>query len=191
MKRYIDLFKQQLTQNKSLHYLHKVKKIGIILLFILGGITLLEGLGYLYLTRQLTEQAVAKKRYNTFIIQNQVFDSKINYFVFKYGLLKQYLSQDANVSYYYGLLNTFLSEINSGAAISSFTLNNEQFVQFSLSFDTYEKAVDFMALIESEKLPDYFESMTLKEFAINSQVTDIYILEFEGTFKKVTDATQT
>lgn len=191
MKRYIDLFTQQTTQNEYVLYLGKAKKVGIILFFVLFGITILEAGVYFFLIRQIAEKESVTKRYNSFIIQNQVFDSKINYFAFKYGLLKQYLLQDADVTFYYGLLRTFLSETNSSAKIADFSLNNEQFVQFSLSFTTYDQAVDFMSQIESEKLPDYFDSLKLKEFTISSKETDAYILQFEGTFKKVTNAAKT
>ncbi|CAN5206638.1 hypothetical protein BH09PAT2_BH09PAT2_09480 [soil metagenome] len=191
MKRYIDLFKQQGAQNKSLSLLHKVKKIGLIALFILVSIAILEGGAFWYLSTQARKQESVKKRFNAFIIQNQVFDSKINYFVFKYDLLKQYLSKDANVSYYYGLLDAFLSEIDSTAQISLFSLKNDQSVKFSLRFDTYEQAIEFMSRIETEKMSDYFETLTLKDFTISNKDMDGYILEFEGTFKKVTNATQT
>ena len=189
MKRYIDLFAQQINQNKYLIYLNKAKKTGLILLVIVLVILICEGGLWVYVSQQTKSKQDIKKKYNTFIIQNQVFDSKINYFAFKFALLKQNLNSDANVAYYYGLLNTFLSSINTGATISEFTLDNEQGVIFSLNFSTYEQAVAFMSRLESEKLPDYFASLKLKEFTISNQENSGYVLEFQGTFKKVTNAT--
>lgn len=191
MKRYIDLFTQQVKQNKTLIFLKQAKKNGFILLGCLLGIGLLETAAYLYLTREINAKTDIKKKYNSFIIQNQVFDSKINYFAFKYSLLKQYLSTDAKVSYYFGLLNTFLSGINSEGTITAFSIDNMQAVKFSLSFATYQQAIDFMSRLEDEKLPDYFQSLKLKEFSISDQITESYVLEFEGTFKKVSDAAPT
>ena len=189
MKRYIDLFTQQIKQNKYVLYLNKAKRLGTYLLYGLAALIVLEIAAYFYIMQQISAKDAIKKKYNTFIIQNQVFDSKINYFAFKYGLLKQNLATDANISYYYGLLDTFISEIRIDTTISEFSLNNEQVVQFSLSFNNYENAVAFMSRLESEKLPDYFNTLKLREFSIGAQTTDQYILEFEGTFKKVTDAT--
>lgn len=189
MKRYIDLFTQQVKQNKYLIFLNKAKKIGLISLISLFTIFLLEAAGYFFLMRQISTKEQVKKKYNTFIVQNNVFDSKINYFAFKYALLRQNLSGDANVSYYYGLLRTFLSTINSEATIVSFSLDNEQLVKFNLSFSTYDQALSFMSQLEKEKLPDYFQSLKLKEFSVTNQEIDNYVLEFEGTIKKVKDAT--
>ncbi|MBP7967487.1 hypothetical protein KAZ66_04405 [Candidatus Woesebacteria bacterium] len=188
MKRYIDLFAQQINQNKYLIYLNKAKKTGLILLFTFLVILICEAGLWVYFAQQTKSKQDVKKKYNTFIIQNQVFDSKINYFAFKFGLLKQHLNTDANVSYYYGLLSTFLTSINTGAIVSEFSLTNEQSVIFSLNFSTYEQAVAFMSRLESEKLPDYFSSLKLKEFTISNQENSGYVLEFQGTFKKVTNA---
>lgn len=191
MKRYIDLFKQQEKQNKYIVKLQKAKKTGIILLIVLFVATLIEGGLYLYISKEINDDRVALKRYNTFIIQNKVFDSKIHYFAYKYGLLKQYILKDANVTYYYGLLDTFLGETNSQAYISDFSLNNERFVQYSLTFPTYENAIDFMASVESERMADFFDELQLIEFTLDNRSTDSYILKFEGTFKKITDAANT
>ena len=189
MKRYIDLFKQQETQNKTVINLNRTKKIGYILIMVLVALVLIEAGVYIYFSRTLAQKRSELQRYNGFIVQNQVFDSKIHYFGFKYGLLKQYLAQDANVSYYYGLLDAFLRDINSPATVAEFTLNNERIVQFGLSFNSYQEAVGFMSSVESKKMANYFDELQMKEFTLENKKTDTYVLEFEGVFKKVKDAT--
>ncbi len=190
MKRYIDLFKQQNTQNTTVQLLNKVKKAGIIMLGLFVVALLIEGVIYAFFMFQISKKEAVIKRYNTFIIQNQVLDSKINYFAFKYGILKQSLTQDADIPYYTGLLNTFIYEADFPVTISALSIDNQQLVKFTLDFNTYADAVDFMSHIESHKLPDYFESLKLKEFTITGESQEQYTLEFEGIFKKVTYAVQ-
>ncbi len=145
MKRYIDLFRQQANQNEYLSYIVKAKKIGIIIFIVLLVVTVIEFGVFLYISRAIAAKEDATKRYNSFIIQNQVFDSKLNYFTYKYSLLKQYLADDANVDHYYGLLRAFLSEISSPAIVLKFSLTNEQIVTFNLGFTKYEDAFSFMS----------------------------------------------
>ncbi len=133
----------------------------------------------------------------TLIQQNQGFDRKLSYFIFKYGLLTEYLKEDAKGYAYHTILTNALTTNVPAAILSSFQIDKTGATSFSVQLATYDDAILFIKYAESPEFLKLFEFVKISPFTVNGSETivgedgeaevikDDLVIQFQGKFKEL------
>jgi hypothetical protein len=203
MKRNINLFSQDEIKQK-LTKIMEVMMTWNIILFIIFIIVLLGVSGFLiYQTGINTTNERSLDNLKVFIQQNQGFDRKLSYFIYKADLLKQYLKDDSKGFTYHERLNSILSTNAPNGLLSGFQIDNKRDVSFSVKFSSYEDTIQFIKFVESPDFLKEFEYVKINPLTVNGKtpssitgtpnpdepeptpVADELSVDFQGKFKEI------
>ena len=182
MKRRINLFSQRIDNQKAKRYLRTSQRVTYgVLLF--GVIALMALFGtYIYLSNNLAELNTKKNTYNRYILTNQSFNKDIQRFVQKFSLLKTYIKTDANGYSYYRDLIAILEPAGIADNIDTFSIDNNQNLDYSIKVSTYEEGIQVLEFFEQPDVLEHFNSLTLESFNITQNEVE-YTMTFNGVMK--------
>ncbi len=185
MKKRINLFTQNISNKRVVYWVQKIGRLyGTILGIVIVAILLSSG-AYLYFSNKVTSETKTRDNLNQFLATNVDFDKKIKIFIYKYALLKQYLTEDAGSYQYYTFLTKLLESSGIDIKINKFEIDNAQLASFTLEVKTYEDALTFLKIIEGPEYLLYFEYLKLKEFTIIDASTEVIPEIVEPTIEPI------
>lgn len=103
----------------------------------------------------------------------------------KYQYLKEFLKDDARFLPYYNLLNSALSSSTPSANLTSFKINKDREVDFTVLFLDFDQLLNFFKFVEQEEFLSRFEKISLRGFNADfdkSAKKDRFELSFSGRF---------
>lgn len=120
-------------------------------------------------------------------------EAKLVFVARKVNAYDKFILDDARFLPYYNLLNSALettsevsAEASPSASLSSFTIDKERIVSFTLLFSSVSEMVDSFRYIESESFLQNFEQLSLSGLTLGSGQTE-NSLSFLGKFKPIAD----
>ena len=157
MKRRINLLSITFTKRKLSEVIGDVRSKALIALIVFVVVGIAEAIGYYYLNDQLTKDKNSRTTLEKYLQSNQTIDRGIKYFIYKYGLLQQYLEEDANGYYYYTKIQDIIEEFSPNGELNLFTYNNTGETTFTVAFANYDEASVLVSAVESPEFLDNFE----------------------------------
>ncbi len=171
MKRHINLLSITFTKRKLSEIAGDFRLKALIMLVVL----VLAGVGelfiHLYLQNEIKEYQLSKVTLEQYVDENEEFENKIKFFFYKYGLLKKYLTEDANGYVFYEKVQGLITESAPTAKITEFAYKNNGETNFTLTFASYDEASGFISLLETPLFLDTFEYIELQGFDAKDNVT--------------------
>ncbi|PIZ63329.1 hypothetical protein COY16_02295 [Candidatus Roizmanbacteria bacterium CG_4_10_14_0_2_um_filter_39_13] len=182
MKRRINLFSQRIDNQTAKRYLRTGQRVTYgVLLF--GVIALMVLFGtYIFLNKNLADLKTKKNTYERYILTNQSFNQDIQNFVQKFSLLKTYIKTDANGYSYYRALISILEPAGIADNIDTFSIDNNQDLDYSIKVSTYEEGIQVLEFFERPDVLEHFNSLTLESFNITQNEVE-YTMTFNGVMK--------
>ncbi|MFA9288591.1 MAG: hypothetical protein ACEQSA_01795 [Weeksellaceae bacterium] len=184
MKKHVNLILQRQASSGPTEWMKRIRSAAVVLCVFFAIVIIIEILAVVFMQRKVANLENTKKVSSQYLLRNKELEQKIEFFLYKYNLLKTYLEDDAEVYSYYNLLLTLLTTIEVDATLTQFNMDSTNLANFSLTFDSYEDAIKFVDLVESPAFLNYFETLQLNNFAFNSSTTS-YDLVLIGQFKAI------
>lgn len=177
MKRRINLLSINFTKRELSEVFGGFRWKAFILMVILIIGAIAEFGIHLYIQNQIKTYELSKTTLEQYVDTNQDFEKKLKYFFYKYGLLKEYLKEDANGYEFYTQVQTLLAETAPTAELQDFSYKNNGETSFTLNFSSYEEVASFIETLETPVYLDVFQYITLQGFdaAVSSKEYSISI----------------
>lgn len=189
MKKHVNLILQRQASSGATEWMKKIRSFMVAVSIFLAIVIAVELIGFVYFRQRITSLENNKKVASQYLLRNKELELKIERFLYKYTLLKTYLQDDAEVYTYYNLLATLLDTIQTNATLVQFNMDSTKLANFSLQFNSYDDAVNFVELAETPAFLNYFETLQLNNFSFNDKSTS-YDLVLVGQFKSIQDENQ-
>jgi hypothetical protein len=128
-----------------------------------------------------------KKSYLELLKNRKGDEAKINYVEKKYIDLKNFMKDDASSVTYYEVLSNALKNSSESATLKSLDVDKTRNTNFTVTFSTFERMMDFLKFAESEVFLNNFEFISLKNLIIvgEKNKNENYELSFSGKFAQV------
>lgn len=164
----------------------------VFLLVILIGIFILE-----FQIKQEEQTLLAKKaELLTYMLDNKNLEAKILFFSAKKKQLTTFQLDDAHFLPYYRLLSTILLSATGSPTLQSMTIDKGKQTAFTVNFPDFQKAYEFIKVVESPSFLNKFSQLTLNSFTISTdQQNNVfgsshgYQLQLSGTFYDIPQET--
>ncbi|MCA9372244.1 hypothetical protein KC726_05100 [Candidatus Woesebacteria bacterium] len=182
--RKINLFSSLTPDDPETKMFKSITHYGRIFIIVAVVVLSFEFVGMLYVSQQLKKTRKESTVLKEFVDSNLAFTTDLKYFTFKYGLLKNYLAQDANVAYYYQTVSDVFQSIDNQTIITHFTLDANRAFKISVGLPDYETSIHFLESLEDKTVVDHFDSLTITSFeTAPAESGGLFVIDLEGTFK--------
>lgn len=127
-----------------------------------------------------------KKSFLTTMSGGKNEEAKLAYLSKKMDAYGQFIKDDARFLPYFTLLNNALKTSSQSAVLSSFLIDKDRDVEFTLSFGRLEDLLKSFEFVESDQFLKNFEQLSLTQFLSQKNKAQInYEISFEGKFIKL------
>lgn len=181
MKKRIDLFSKKKQQQPIPTQAITLRNYGILVSIICAILTVAAAGYYYYIQEELKDYQAQIRTVESATKLNTDIQGNIVYFISKKDQLNQFLKDDINFDVYYGLLQDILQRSGSSTTLSQMTLGADRDTSFVIQVPTFADGAPLMSFIESENFLQYFETLTMNSFAVDSGSE--LELRFRGKFK--------
>jgi sporulation-control protein spo0M len=182
MKRRINLFSKRLLPTQIVNYFDLTQKYAIRAIFVLLAISVTIIVYAFSLQNNINSVRNNTLTYESYVSRNRALSEDLKKFTFKYQLLKNFQTGDANGNEYINTLINVFAKLNTPLILESFNIENTKATKFQVKFNTYENAITFVEALEEPIFQDVFESLELAGFNLSSTDQQEFTLEFEGVF---------
>lgn len=171
MKRRINLLSINFTKRELSEVVgsFRLKALILLVVFIIAAVG--ELLIHLFLKNEIKTYQLSEHTLEQYVDTNKDFEDKLKFFFYKYKLFNTYLEEDANGYEYYTRIQDLIAETAPTAQITAFSYKNSGETSFTLNFENYEQASDFIETLETPVFLDIFQYVKLEGFDAADRVT--------------------
>lgn len=142
----------------------------------------------IFLTNRKLQTLIETKNNLLFALNGQKDnEAKLIYVAKKMDAYDQFIVDDARFLPYYNHFVKALTTSTASATISSFAIEKDRTIAFTLVFRDFESMIDSFKFIESEEFLKNFENLLLQQFTSQGQEATTYRLTFKGKFIRLNE----